>query len=164
MSQRESAADNPPGSVAHASKLSGVKRRWSSKSERLNRRPKGRSSRCPKVFVGHVPTPFVFEGYALRPEYIAPLISGKLLVVFLYADNDFLQERMRSEAKYDQADEAKRSIIDKFIDRSLRDNSEMHVAARNHDVRVVDTPDGVAVATLFDELVQRTLVLPSRKH
>ncbi|WFS03519.1 hypothetical protein [Rhizobium tumorigenes] len=110
-----------------------------------------------------VQTPFVFEGSAIRPEYIAPLISGEVLGVFLYADNDFLRERMRSEAKYIQTDETRRSMIDKFIDRSLRDDSEMHVAATDHDVRVVDTSDGVAVATLFDELVERTLV-PSRKH
>jgi len=110
-----------------------------------------------------VQMPFVFEGSALRPEYIAPLISGELLGVFLYADNDSLRERMRSEAKYNHSDETRRSIIDKFIDRSLRDNSEMHAAARKHGVRVVDTSDDLAVATLFDEFVQRTLLLASRK-
>ncbi len=70
---------------------------------------------------------------------------------------------MRSAAKYDQADEDKRSIIGKFKGRYLRDNSEVHVADRNYDVRVVDTSDAVAVATLFDEFVERTLV-PSRNH
>ncbi|PYE39947.1 MULTISPECIES: hypothetical protein [unclassified Rhizobium] len=104
----------------------------------------------------HGQMPFVFEGSALRPEYIAPLISDGLLGVFLYADTDFLCERMRSEAGYIQSDETGRSIIDKFIDRSLRDNSEMYVAARKHDVRVGDVSDAPAVATLFDELVQQS--------
>ena len=100
-------------------------------------------------------TCFVFEGSALRPEYIAPLISGEWLGIFLYADNDSLRERMRSEAKYSQADKGRRNIIDKFIDRSLRDNSEMHAVARDHGMRAVDTFDSLAVADLFDEFVQR---------
>jgi 2-phosphoglycerate kinase len=106
--------------------------------------------------------PFVIEGSALRPEYIAPLISGKMLGVVLYADDDFLRERMRSEAKYSQADRIRRSIIDKFIARSLRDNSEMHVVARNHNVRVVDTSDAHAMTDLLDEFVQRTLLLATQ--
>ena len=100
-------------------------------------------------------TCFVFEGSALRPEYIAPLISGEWLGIFLYADNDSLRERMRSEAKYSQADKGRRNIIDKFIDRSLRDNSEMHAVARGHGMRAVDTSDSLAMADLFDEFVQR---------
>lgn len=98
--------------------------------------------------------PFIVEGAALRPEFIAPLMSREVSGVFLYADNDVLRERMRSEAMYWQWDDNRRAIIDKFIDRSLRDNSEMQVVARNQGVRAVDSSDGLAMAHLFAEFVQ----------
>lgn len=97
--------------------------------------------------------PFVCEGAALRPEYIAPLMSEEMSGVFLYADNEFLRERMRSEAKYRQCDDNRRSIIDKFIDRSLRDNAEMLVVARNQGLRIVDVSDERAVDDLVAEFV-----------
>ncbi|WP_320201255.1 hypothetical protein RMR16_000370 [Agrobacterium sp. rho-13.3] len=98
--------------------------------------------------------PFVFEGTALRPEYIKPLLNDGLLGVCLHADNDFLKERMRSEAHYAHSDENRRGLIDKFINRSLRDNSEMYATAREHGLRTVDVSDDVALAALFDELVR----------
>ncbi|MFB9947252.1 AAA family ATPase [Rhizobium puerariae] len=97
--------------------------------------------------------PFVFEGSALRPESIAPLVSEAIAGVFLHADNDFLQERMQSEAGYRQAGEADRRVMDSFIERSLRDNSEMRADAEKHGLRMVDVADAGAVTGLFDELV-----------
>ncbi len=111
----------------------------------------------------HARAPFIIEGSALRPEFIAPLVSNEISPVFLYADNDVLRERMRSEAEYAQRDQAGRVIIDKFIDRSLRDNSEMHLAARSHAIPVVDTSDAVAVSNLCEKLMQRELSANSRQ-
>ncbi|EUB96216.1 hypothetical protein PMI07_001818 [Rhizobium sp. CF080] len=99
--------------------------------------------------------PFVLEGSALRPEFIAPVISNTVVGLCLHADADVLAERMRAEAGYLQAGEAERGVIDKFIERSLRDNSEMHKAAQEHGLRIVDAADPLAVADLVDELVQR---------
>ncbi|KGD99273.1 MULTISPECIES: hypothetical protein [Rhizobium/Agrobacterium group] len=98
---------------------------------------------------------FVFEGSALRPEYIAPLVSEKIAGVCLYADADFLQARMRSEAKYGEADDVSRGLIDKFIERSLRDNSEMRASAKEHGLEAIDAADPDAVAGLFDRLTSR---------
>ncbi|MBO9098906.1 MULTISPECIES: AAA family ATPase [unclassified Rhizobium] len=111
----------------------------------------------------HARTPFIIEGSALRPEFIAPLVSDEISAVFLYADNDVLRERMRSEAEYAQRDQARRSIIDKFIERSLRDNAEMYLAARSHDITTLDTSDAVAVSNLCDELVQLEISARSRQ-
>ncbi|OHV76583.1 hypothetical protein [Rhizobium sp. LCM 4573] len=99
--------------------------------------------------------PLILEGSALRPEFIAPLLSDAVAGIYLHADTDFLRERMRSEAGYRQADEPARAIMDKFIERSLRDNSEMREAATQHGVAVVDVSDSRAVAGLFDDLVRR---------
>lgn len=102
--------------------------------------------------------PFLFEGAALRPEYIAPYISTRCEGILLHADGAFLRDRMRSEAGYEKSDEATRYIIDKFIDRSLRDNSEMYAAARQSGLRLVDASDRPAMAGLFTELVDRALL------
>ncbi len=99
--------------------------------------------------------PFVLEGAALRPEYIAPLVSDRIFGVLLHADEAFLLQRMRSAAAYEQRTDAERRPIDAFIDRSLRENAEMYGAARKVGLRLVDAADERAVAGLFDELVER---------
>jgi hypothetical protein len=98
---------------------------------------------------------FVLEGAALRPEYIAPLLSDEMAGVLLHADDDFLLARMRAEAGYDGRTPAERLIIDAFIDRSLRENAALATAARDLGVKMVDAADEQAMVGLFDELVER---------
>jgi hypothetical protein len=95
----------------------------------------------------------IFEGSALRPEYIGEILSREICGVLLHADNDVLEERIRAEAGYHDADAASRHVIDRFIERSLRDNTEMHAAALTHGLKITDTADNPAMADLFDELV-----------
>lgn len=95
----------------------------------------------------------LFEGSALRPEYIGEILSRKILGVLLHADNDVLQERIRAEAGYHDADAASRRVIDRFIERSLRDNTEMHATAVTHGVNIADAADNAAMVGLFDEMV-----------
>ncbi|WP_188824615.1 AAA family ATPase [Brucella endophytica] len=96
--------------------------------------------------------PFIMEGSALRPEYIAAL-GG--IAVCLWADEDFLRERIRREARYVEANAYQRVLIDKFTERSVRDNSEMRASAEKHSMTIVDTADAGAVERLFDMLVER---------
>lgn len=98
---------------------------------------------------------FVLEGAALRPEYIAPLLSDEMAGVLLHADDEFLLARMRAEAGYGGREPAERLIIDAFIDRSLRENTALAAAARELGVRMVDVADEQAMVSLFDELVAR---------
>lgn len=100
---------------------------------------------------------FVLEGAALRPEYIAPLLSDEMAGVLLHADDDFLRARMWSAADYEIRAVAERSIIDAFIDRSLRENAALLASARQVGLRVVDAADERAMAGLFDELVSRAV-------
>lgn len=99
--------------------------------------------------------PFVMEGAALRPEYIAPLVSDRIFGVLLHADDAFLCNRMHAAAGYAQRGAAERSLIDAFIDRSLRENAALYGAAQETGLRIVDAEDEQAVAGLFDELVER---------
>lgn len=104
--------------------------------------------------------PFVLEGAALRPAYIAPLLSDEVFGVLLHAPDGFLTERMRSAAAYETRGPAERLSIDAFIDRSLRENAALLAEARDTGLRVVDASDAQAVADLFDELVERAAVPP----
>lgn len=98
---------------------------------------------------------FVLEGAALRPEYVAPLISEETFGVLLHADDGFLANRMRAAAQYDERAPAERRLINAFIDRSLRENAALHASALDVGLRIVDAADEQAVASLFGELVAR---------
>lgn len=97
----------------------------------------------------------VFEGAALRPEFISPLLGSGAAGVFLHAGNDFLLERMRSHARYEDATAGQRRIMDAFIERSLRENTEMLASAREHRVPIVDVSEADAFESLASDLVAR---------
>jgi 2-phosphoglycerate kinase len=94
--------------------------------------------------------PFIMEGSALRPEYIASLDRKSFATIFLFANGDLLRERMRDAAHYDDANEVTRSIIDKFIERSLRDNSEMRASATRLGIQVLNVAAPEATQLVFD--------------
>lgn len=105
-----------------------------------------------QIIDAHLKTrdPFIMEGSALRPKYIASLDRKSFATIFLFANGDFLRERMRDAAHYDDADVVTRAIIDKFIERSLRDNSEMRVSATRLGIQVVNVADPEATQLVFD--------------
>jgi 2-phosphoglycerate kinase len=97
-------------------------------------------------------TTTIFEGAALRPEFISPLLDSTVAGVFLHADNDFLLERMRSEARYQDATAKRQRIMDAFIERSLRENTEMLASAQEHRVPIVDVTQGEELEKLLTDL------------
>ncbi|MBO9656902.1 MAG: hypothetical protein J7562_21430 [Agrobacterium tumefaciens] len=99
--------------------------------------------------------PAIFEGAALRPEFISPLLGCGAAGVFLHADNDFLLERMRSHARYEDATAGQRRIMDAFIERSLSENTEMLASAREHRIPIVDVSEADAFESLASDLVAR---------
>lgn len=98
-------------------------------------------------------TVLVLEGSALRPEYVAPLLSETAVGVCLHAPDLFLRERMQAEAGYSKASLADRLVMDKFIERSLRDNAEMHDAAAHDGFALVDVSEPGTVDKLYQSLV-----------
>ncbi|MGC4391612.1 hypothetical protein [Agrobacterium sp. M50-1] len=100
-------------------------------------------------------TPAIFEGAALRPELISPLLGSTVAGVFLHAGNDFLLERMRSHAQYEDATADRRRIMDAFIERSLRENTDMLTSAQEHHVPVVDVTQPQAFEILLTDLAAR---------
>ncbi|SOC93031.1 hypothetical protein SAMN05216358_3194 [Rhizobium sp. AN5] len=103
----------------------------------------------------------VFEGAALRPEFIAPLLGSAVAGVFLHAQNDFLSDRMRAHAGYKDATAGQRRIMDAFIERSLRENTEMLASARHHHVPTVDIANPEAFDGLVNELTARAVASPA---
>ena len=99
--------------------------------------------------------PAIFEGAALRPELISPLLGSTVAGVFLHAGNDFLLERMRSHAQYEDATADRRRIMDAFIERSLQENTDMLASAQEHHVPVVDVTQPQAFETLLTDLAAR---------
>lgn len=102
-----------------------------------------------------VARPFVLEGAALRPEYVAELDPGSVTALFLYADDDFLRRRMMGEARRDEAYEQKAGIVEKFIERSVRDNREMLEVARAANIRCVDVAASGALDAVMKDLSPR---------
>lgn len=98
--------------------------------------------------------PAIFEGAALRPELISPLLGNTVAGVFLHAGNDF-SPRGCAHARYDEATASQRRIIDAFIERSLRENTEMLASAQQHRVPVVDVTKPQALETLVADLAGR---------
>ena len=86
---------------------------------------------------------------------MATVESALFKSVFLYAEDDFLRSRMIDESGFDSASSSTAAIIEKFIERSIRDNREMLKAARDADLQCVDVARPDAVEALVDELVSR---------
>ena len=94
---------------------------------------------------------FVIEGSALRPEYMAGLDRNIVKRVFLHAENDFLRGRMMKLSGYDNASRDAATVIEKFVERSIRDNMEMLKAARDSGLQCVDVARTDAIEALADE-------------
>lgn len=71
----------------------------------------------------------VLEGSALRPEYVAEMSHSHLSAIGLYADEQFITARIKAKSQYSQLNPARQMLIDKFLNRTLRDNAEVFESA-----------------------------------
>ncbi|MEH6678389.1 hypothetical protein [Phenylobacterium sp.] len=98
------------------------------------------------------PGRFVLEGSALRPELIATLDVSDLLVVGLFADPDFLRNRMEIESQYAEQDEHRKALISRFIARSLRDNDEIIRDAERLKLPLLDVANSASLQDAVEKL------------
>lgn len=96
--------------------------------------------------------PFVLEGAALRPEYMARIETGVVLPLLLHCSDALLRKRLIEGSRLEDADEATSALIGKFIKRSLRDNDDLLDAARKMQIRCIDVGVPGAIDTLAKEL------------
>jgi len=94
----------------------------------------------------------VLEGSALRPEHLADLGCPQVQAIGLHAGPDFLRRRIEAESAYSARDAFRRSLIDRFIVRTQRDNALIVEQAGRLGLRLVNVEDQGSLDRLFDEL------------
>jgi 2-phosphoglycerate kinase len=105
---------------------------------------------------------FILEGAALRPEYLPDWEIGEALVICLHAERDALRERIERESIYSQQSDQTKIAIDKFVERSVRENEALVKAAIRHKVLLVDVTDLKNVDRLTRELPSRLAGMSGR--
>ena len=96
---------------------------------------------------------FVFEGCALRPEYIAPLLGESLQAVCLTADDAFITDRIHASSAFETLSAEHQRIVSAFIDRSLRDNALQVEKAAEFGIPCIDVGDPSALQSLERDLM-----------
>jgi 2-phosphoglycerate kinase len=95
----------------------------------------------------------IFEGSALRPEFLATLQIEDSVPVGLYADDAFLRDRMLEASNYRHQDAGDRLLIDKFITRSLRQNADFVDVATREGIPLLNAADDAELTRYADRLV-----------
>jgi 2-phosphoglycerate kinase len=103
---------------------------------------------------------FILEGAALRPEYLGGWQIGEALTVCLHVEPHTLRERIRASSNYLQQGDQLKVAIDKFTERSVRENEALAEAAVRHKIQVADVTDVKEADRLAGELTSR-LIGPS---
>lgn len=101
-------------------------------------------------------TGFVLEGAALRPEYLEVWELENATAICLRVEPGVLRARIRTGSDYDRQDGPMRFAIDRFTERSLRENDALAEAALRIGMTVEDITDltvaDALAARLADEL------------
>lgn len=95
----------------------------------------------------------VVEGSALRPEFVMDREPGEAVAVYLHADEGQLRQRILDGSRYDERDRRHRDLIEAFIKRSLQDNSEIVVAARERGLRTINVAEVAELEAFYEEIV-----------
>ncbi len=105
---------------------------------------------------------FILEGAALRPEYLSDWEIDEALVICLHAERDALRERIERESAYSQQNDQTKIAIDKFVERSARENEALVKTAVRHKVLLVDVTDLKNFDRLTRELTSRLAGMSER--
>ncbi|MFD6587517.1 AAA family ATPase [Streptomyces anulatus] len=81
----------------------------------------------------------VLEGSALRPDRFARLTAPRTAAVWLTADDTVLRDRVRAAGRYEEATDAERHLMDRFLARTVRYQARMLDAVEAHGLVRVDT-------------------------
>ncbi len=98
----------------------------------------------------------VLEGSALWPRFVANLVSEKgVKALWLEASDQLLRNRIFSESNFDNVDEAKKHLIQKFLNRTLFYNQRMREELEGLGLIYIDV-ESVSTA---DELSNKCMEL-----
>ena len=99
--------------------------------------------------------PCIWEGSALRPEYLAGLAGTGNLALCLHAPDDVVRQRIHASCGYRDLEATHQGLVDAFVERSVRDNRAQVRAARAAGITCVDSAEPDAVAALCRDLIGR---------
>ncbi|UCI32033.1 hypothetical protein [Mesorhizobium sp. B4-1-4] len=103
---------------------------------------------------------FILEGAALRPEYLGDWQIGEALAVCLHVEPNSLRERIRTGSNHSQQNDTIKVAIDKFTERSVRENEALAETAVRNKIEVVDVTDFKGADRLARELASRLVASP----
>ena len=86
-------------------------------------------------------TGIVLEGSALWPEFATSLDFENISAVWLTASEDVFKRRVRVESLYSSKSLRERTMIDKFLARTLAYNARMVEAVNQHGFLLVDVSE-----------------------
>ncbi|MFJ8249881.1 hypothetical protein [Streptomyces sp. NPDC094466] len=95
----------------------------------------------------------VLEGSALWPARVARLTVPRTAAVWLTADATVVRDRVRAAGRYEEATDAERHLMDRFLARTGRFQKLMLEAVDALDLDRVDTGGGRTVAEVADAVL-----------
>ncbi|TYO60921.1 hypothetical protein FXV83_41045 [Bradyrhizobium hipponense] len=98
---------------------------------------------------------FIFESAALRPEYLADWEIGDALVVCFHVEDPVLRERIVHGSRYSEQGKQVKAAIEKFVERSLCENTALAEAAKAHGAPRIDVTNPENADRSTKELVSR---------
>lgn len=95
----------------------------------------------------------VLEGSALWPAWVARLTVPRTTAVWLTADDTVVRDRVRSAGRYEEATDAERHLMGRFLARTVRFQALMLDAVQAQGLARVDTGGGRTVEELADAVL-----------
>ncbi len=96
----------------------------------------------------------ILEGSALRPEYLARLPKSENTCYCLFAPPDFLRKRIYNTCNYADLDPSHRSLVDVFLERSVRDNEAILKSAQHYAIECLDVSNHALIARVKAKLLE----------
>ncbi|MBT2898397.1 AAA family ATPase [Streptomyces sp. McG3] len=95
----------------------------------------------------------VLEGSALWPAWVARLTVPRTAAVWLTADDTVVRDRVRAAGRYEEATDAERHLMDRFLARTVHYQARMLDAVEALGLARVDTGGGRTAAELADAVL-----------
>ena len=89
----------------------------------------------------------VIEGSALWPDSVVTLDLANVAAIWLTASDAVFKQRIRVASQYKTKSQRARTMVDKFLQRTLVYNAHMMQAIRRHDLVSINV-DGACVSEL----------------
>lgn len=105
--------------------------------------------------------PAIIEGWAILPDTLAGGATHDITAVWLIADRDTLEARVRAEQSFWAGASDEDAMISKFVERSMRLNDHVSALAGGRDLRLLHVTGADSPGQIADR-VESLLLVPSQ--